>query len=444
MQLEVFKVRKSVVAAAVAAVLSVSAGQAQAQGTGSASRVEFDAMQTQLQALTERLDKLEATNAQLKTENDELKAVVDRQDAETDYLKAQTKELREEAATAANEISKVKGTDWAKAIKVKGDFRYRHEMIDQEDLDADRTRHRIRARVGVEARPTDNITAAVQLSTSQDADPRSSNQTLGSGSTRKDIYLDLAYADWKFAEGANLILGKQRWAHARPGMSLFYDNDFNPEGGALTFSRGIVFGSAWADWLSEESGGDDGAFYGGQLGVRVPFGDASNIALAATYNTVHDPGGTGILYLGSSNGNSTNEDGSLLYDFEVIEGQAELNTILGKLPLMAYVNYAQNMDPEDLNEAYSLGFLFGRASNNHTWELGAAYQSIEKDALFGQFIDSDLGGGKTDADGWVVRAGYVPVKNWILNATYFMNKIGVDRGAELDYNRVQLDLNYRF
>ena len=57
----------------------------------------------------------------------ELKAVVERRDAETEYLKAQTKDLREEAAVATNEISKVKGTDWAKNVKLKGDLRYRHE-----------------------------------------------------------------------------------------------------------------------------------------------------------------------------------------------------------------------------------------------------------------------------------------------------------------------------
>jgi hypothetical protein len=230
----------------------------------------------------------------------------------------------------------------------------------------------------------------------------------------------------------------------RPGLSLFYDNDFNPEGAAITFNRGILFGSAYGDWLSESGGGDDGYFYGGQLGVRIPFGDASNLALAATYNTIDDPGGTDILYDESSNGNSTADDGSLLYDFDILEAQAELTTTLGTLPFMAYANYAQNMDPEDLNEAYSVGFLFGRASNDRSWELGAAYQSIEKDALFGQFIDSDFGAGETDAEGFVFRGGYVPVKNWTLNATYFLNKIGVDAGDDLDYDRLQLDLNYRF
>jgi hypothetical protein len=38
----------------------------------------------------------------------------------------------------------------------------------------------------------------------------------------------------------------------------------------------------------------------------------------------------------------------------------------------------------------------------------------------------------------------VPVKNWTLNATYLLNKIGVDAGDDVDYDRLQLDLNYKF
>ena len=125
-------------------------------------------MQTQLQALTERLNRLEAANTQLQTENTELKAVVERRDAETDYLKSQTKELREEAAVASNEIAKVKGADWATKVKWRGDLRYRHEQVHRETEitndegittvgDAeDRYRHRIRARVGLDAQVSDN------------------------------------------------------------------------------------------------------------------------------------------------------------------------------------------------------------------------------------------------------------------------------------------------
>jgi hypothetical protein len=451
-QFEGFIVRNTVLAAAVAAVLSVSAGPVHAQGKASASRAELEAMQTQMQALAERLNRLEATNAQLKTENDELKAVVERRDAETDYLKVQTKELREEAAMASNEISKVKGTDWAKNIKLKGDLRYRHEMIDRDDRDEDQNRQRIRARLGVEAKVTDNILVGLQLATGGE-DPRSSNQTLGSASSRKSIGLDQAYADWKFAEGADLILGKQKQPWVRPGQSLFYDGDINPEGGAITFNRGVLFGSVYGFWLSENASAGDGTIWGTQLGARFPFGDASNFMVAAQYYDLDDADGRSILYNCTAtstscfNGNSsTGAPGEqiLRYDYNVWQAQAEFNTALGKLPLQAYIDYAQNTDPEDLNEAYSVGFLLGKASNDHTWELGAAYQSIEKDALFGQLIDSDFGDGKTDAEGWIVRAGWVPVKNWTLNAQYFINTLNMDVGDEIDYNRLQLDLNYKF
>lgn len=39
------------------------------------------------------------------------------------------------------------------------------------------------------------------------------------------------------------------------------------------------------------------------------------------------------------------------------------------------------------------------------------------DELFAQLIDADLGGGLSDASGWVLRAGYAPMKSVTLNAT---------------------------
>ena len=121
-----------VLATAVAAALSLAGQEAGAQSRAAASRSDLEAVQAQMQALTERLNRLEAANTELKAENAELKTLVDRRDAETDYLKAQTKELREESAVASNEISKVKGADWATKIKARGDFRYRHEEIHRE------------------------------------------------------------------------------------------------------------------------------------------------------------------------------------------------------------------------------------------------------------------------------------------------------------------------
>ena len=72
------------------------------------------------------------------------------------------------------------------------------------------------------------------------------------------------------------------------------------------------------------------------------------------------------------------------------------------------------------------------------------YQSVDKDALFGQIADSDFGDGRTDAAGWVFKGGYAPVKNVSLYASYFVNTTNKDVGTELDVTRLQLDVNYKF
>ncbi len=122
---------------------------------------------------------------------------------------------------------------------------------------------------------------------------------------------------------------------------------------------------------------------------------------------------------------------------------AEFNTRLGELPLQVWADVAQNRDAE-LDTAYSFGTVLGKAANPGSWETGFGYQLIEKDALFAQHIDSDFGAGLSDSDGWVLRAGYAPLKNWVLNATYFLNNNNHDVGTEYDFKRLMLDFNARF
>ena len=106
-----------------------------------------------------------------------------------------------------------------------------------------------------------------------------------------------------------------------------------------------------------------------------------------------------------------------------------------------YVDYAQNI-AADVNAitgnkedtAYSLGFLYGKASDPRTWEIGYFYQSIEKDALFGQYIDSDWGAGNTDASGSVIKFGYAFAKNFTLQR--LVPLCNDQRGRACDGSRV--------
>jgi hypothetical protein len=454
-------VKSTVLATAVAAVLTLSAADASAQTKGAATKAEVQSIQSQMQALAERLNRLETANAELKTQNSELQALADRREAEMDYLKSQTKELREEGAVAANEISKVKGADWATKIKGRGDFRFRNENIWTERVvsgnavdAADRERMRIRARLGFDFKATDNVKGTLLFATGAD-DPRSSNQTLGGSGTRKSIGLDMAYIDWKFMDGGNLLLGKQVNPIFRPGQSLFYDGDFNPEGGAVKFDRGMFFGTAYGWWLTEQYNSDpngensDANIFGLQAGMKFPLLGGETV-LAANYYECGACEDNSPLYANSANGNTTYRVGTsttnlLRYGYDIVELSAQMGVTVANLPLTFWANYAQNMaDDVEYDTAYAVGAMVGKASNAKTWEAGVFYQSIDKDALFGQWLDSDYGDGKTDADGWVLKAGYAPVRNFTMNATYFLNTINKDVGTALDYDRLQLDLNYKF
>jgi hypothetical protein len=454
-------VTNNVLATTVAAALILAAGNATAQTKGTATRADMESIQAQMQALAERLNKLEAVNATLQTENTELKAVVERREAETEYLKSQTKELREEGAVAANELAKVKGSDWASKIKGRGDLRYRHESIATERVvdgsvedAADRHRHRIRARLGFDATVTDNVKATLLLATGAD-DPRSSNQTLGSNGTRKAIGVDMAYADWKFMPGGNLVLGKQVQPVWRPGQSLFYDGDYNPEGGAVKLDRGMLFGSAYGWWLNEQYNSDpegqntDANVFGLQAGLKFPLLDGETV-VAANYYQCNQCQDQSPLYANASNGNTTYRVGTsttnlLTYGYDILELGAQMGFTAFNQPLSVWAHYAQNMaSGVEYDTAYGAGVALGKASNARTWEAGLFYQSIDKDALFGQFVDSDFGNGNTDSAGWVLKAGYAPVRNFTFNATYFLNTLNKDVGTELDYDRLQLDMNYKF
>jgi hypothetical protein len=454
-------VRNTVLATAVAATLALAAPQAFAQTKGSATKAEVQAIEAQMQALAERLNKLEASNNQLQSENAELKAVVDRREAEIDYLKSQTKELREEGAVASNEISKVKGADWATKLKGRGDFRYRHEGIESERVvsgqaedAADRTRHRIRARLGFDYAVTDTVKGTLLFATGGD-DPRSSNQTLGGTGTRKSIGVDMAYVDWKFMNGANFVLGKQPHPYFRPGQSMFFDGDFNPEGGAVKFDRGMFFGSGYGWWLTEQFNSNpagennDSNLFGAQVGMKFPLLGGETV-LAANYFDCGACQDNSPLYANNGNGNTTytlagSTTNLLRYDYEILQLSAQMGTNLLGQPFTFWADYAQNMaSGVEYDTAYGVGVVLGKASNAKTWEAGIAYQSLDKDALFAQIIDSDFGDGRTDSEGWFLKGGYAPVKNVTLNATYFINTLNKDVGVELDYNRLQLDVNYKF
>jgi hypothetical protein len=486
-------VRNTLLAAAVAATLAMAAPDASAATGGAATKAEIQAMQAQMQALAERLNKLEAANSSLQTENQQLKATVEQRDAEMDYLKEQTKEQRQESAQTSADLGKLKGADWASRIKFKGDFRAREEFIGKqyvagkapttttastlsvEDA-ADQWRTRFRLRFGAEAQITDHSKVVFRLA-SGGGDPRSTNQTFTQESSDKGIWVDQAYADWTFADGGDLILGKQPYPFWRPAYSLNWDSDVNPEAVAVTYSRGMFFGSGYA-WMVQENQNNNSSYvnvdptiFGAQAGLKFPL-LGGETRVAAQYYTLTNGKGNAPFYNGNSYGNTTYNrflNGSatatpvLAYDYEVVQLSGEMGTTLFGQPFSLWADFAQNMASDvEYDNAWAVGTSLGKAGNYRTWEASVMYESMGKDAMFAQFIDSDFAGGVSGSEGWVLRGGYAPVKNVVLVASLFLNTTNKDTyavsgnvasgpyagpyavGKDMNYDGLQLDVNYKF
>ncbi len=293
-----------------------SAAEASAQTKGTATKAEVQAIQAQMQALAERLNRLEATNAELQTENSELQALVDRRDAEMDYLKSQTKELREEGAVASNEISKVKGADWATKIKFEGDLRFRHEKhLVRSAPSAARPKMpptvigSASARAWLRRKVTDNVKGTLLLATGGD-DPRSSNQTLGGNGSRKAIGLDLAYADWKFMQGGNLLLGKSSNPSAGPARACSTTATSTPKAArssstaACSSAAPTAGGSRRTSTRIRPARTPTRPCFGLQGGLKFPLFGGETV-IAANYYDCGSCQGKSPLFNNNANGNTT-------------------------------------------------------------------------------------------------------------------------------------------
>ncbi|MBV6416719.1 MAG: hypothetical protein CMLOHMNK_01334 [Steroidobacteraceae bacterium] len=410
----------------------------------------LEELRRDLGALSQRLERVEAENAYLR-----------------DNARASRKELAEAEVALARlpAIEKgAKAADWAGKVRLKGDLRYRHEQIDDASQANERVRHRLRVRLGLDAQVNETVKAVVQIATSgDDRDPRSTNQTLGEGLTRKGIGLDLAYVDWAPVEGASVQLGKTPYAWQRVG-SYFWDGDITWEGGAVRFARGPVFASAFGSWLSESGSGADASLLGGQLGVNATLGGGTTLTAAVGYFDVGSVQGAvtansstptcaaSKVFFGGAQGNRTDVVGGcrqLRDDYDLVEVLAKADFKFGGLPVSVFGDYIRNRAALDGDTGYAVGVTLGKAGGAKTWELSYVYQDMEQNAQFGQFVDSDFGSGTTYSKGSVVKAAWSPAKNWTLNGTYFVNERVLPGPAAVaetwrDYDRLQLDLNYKF
>jgi len=335
---------------------------------------------------------------------------------------------------------------WVDRVGFYANFRLRYEEIHEEgNPDANRDRERGRARFGIRAEVHDNVKIVIGLATGGD-NPVSRNVSGDGGFTSKEIALALFYVDWAATDSLNVYAGKMKSPLFRAGrVPLIWDNDLNLEGVSAMYDAGMFFGTVGRFAAEERSGSDDSNLYVGQVGLVTGFGERSKLTTGLGYFAYTDTIGNEPFFNGEPNGNTVDADGNLVFEYENFELFAQFDTAIGGWPLQLYGHYTVNNEVDRQDTAYAFGVRAGSAKKKGNMLFSWTYQDIEADAVIGTFNDSDFGGGGTDASGHIVRGTYMVTDKIHIAATVFINKIdGFQGGVKRDFDRLQLDIGFRF
>jgi len=215
--------------------------------------------------------------------------------------------------------------DWISRIKFKGDIRLRGQQdlfssgnVEFSHIDfqksnedgslallnttEDRSRARIRLRIGMDAKVTTNLKTGIRLATGSFNDPVSTNQTLGNYNSPDRLVLDRAYLQYKGhdADGYHwMTLTGGRMPNPWFSTDLIWDKDLNFDGFAASFRHNLggggslydideqdstLFATVGAFSLQEvELSSKDKWLFGAQLGFQKVFEDQSSFRIGLAY-----------------------------------------------------------------------------------------------------------------------------------------------------------------
>jgi hypothetical protein len=374
------------------------------------------------------------------------------------------------------------------ALSFWGDFRFRSENFwyDEDATGVERTnRHRLRYRIRLNGKAEINDHAEVYMRfVSGDDDPRSTNQTFGSGLDfdTDDFRIDRAYARVSpFAHGR---LGEDGTLHFEVGKVpnpftwkrgkdfMLWDGDISLEGataeltwrptdGLETFLNGGYY------VIDENSTSKDPHMYAGQVGFHAEPAASIEFGGRGTYYHFNSLDAAFHARGVDGTGGPTSAGGNIVdgltggvggQNLQVVEASVYLAMLTDTdWPVLVYGTWANNLTAEasvattadEEDTAWGAGVEIGNAEK--FVKLGVGYWHVEANAFPAQFIDSDLFDGRTNREGWAAYASRTIWKNTALNLTaFFSDEIEDDvppygdSVPNADRIRLQADLVFKF
>jgi hypothetical protein len=425
-------------------------------------------------------------------------------------------------AQARTESWGVPGTnpDWTKRIKFKGDIRFRYQgerfadgnSTQYRNFNAinaaggttaagvnafintteDRDRLRLRARLGMDAKVTQGVTASMRLATGNPDDPVSTNQTLGNYGGDYQLSLDQAFIRFNpLANEYQLTFGRMPSPWQSPSQ-LVWDDDLNFDGVAFSyyFNRGNdlyddeqqfdPYLTVGAFPLQEvQLSGNDKWLYGAQVGFSYLTRKQNQLKMGLAYYYFDNISGvknapdstltnyTAPPFVQKGNtmfdiSNSTTDPQTELWalaadyqelDLSVVYDMANFAPVHVILTgdYVENIGYDQNKMQARAGESvdgkttgYDLGIQVGWPTvlQPGNWNAGLNYRYLERDAVVDAFTDSDFHLGGTDGQGYKLSFRYgIEENTWLQLRMISANEID---GPPLGVMTVLADLNAKF
>ncbi|MGV3499129.1 MAG: putative porin [Hydrogenophaga sp.] len=398
--------------------------------------------------------------------------------------------------------------EWVDRFRFDGELRlgYQRDMFDEgnapetifqfagQDIGnttVDRNRERLRARLGVTARVTQDLSAALRLTTGSSDDPVSTNQTLGNFGSKYNFALDRAFLRARSQDWLPwLTTTAGRIPNPFFSTDLVWDDDLAFDGLALQFDDPAANARVWrpfgtvglfplldvetsinnrarSRWLMGVQGGVEWVpdnrlrakvglalyDYRNVSGERNPAGssvtDGTQAVLRQKGNSVFDlrnPTITGAPLWG------------LAKDYRVLNLTAAVDyNLWNPVHLIVSGDYVRNIgfdaartlartgvkyDAEDTGYLVRVAVGMPQMLLKDDWQLSLAYRYLEADAVLDAFTDSDFHLGGTNSKGFIVGAQYGLSRNTWLSARWLSSR--EISGLPLSINTFQVNFHARF
>jgi hypothetical protein len=465
----------------------------------------------------------------------------------SDSMRAQIRdEVKEEViAQARAERWGVPGApSWINNIKIDGDIRLRHQqdsassnntgpdtyviadvlnsngmsrspdfatyaVNDAKDLlptastNDGRSRERLRMRLGLTAKVTDEVGVGLRLATGSATDRVSTNQTLGQNFNKYQLFVDRAFvridpAPWVSFQGGRI---PNPWFSSE----MTWSENLNFEGFATTLRRPVVDDGV-APFLTlgyfplreaTPPGRNSRSLWGAQLGASMELNARTRVKFGLayySYNNIEGRSDTDYTVINNGisvgqrygryeypvgmrqRGNTVFETNPLLtfssdvikptwglaYQFKplVLTAAAEF-THFSPFNILLSAEYANNtafsasdfhkradatfygnVTPGGSGEGYQLKLAVGdtEVRDFNDWQVAFSYRRVGSDALLDAFTDSDLGLGGTNVRGYTLGLTYGLYRNTTLGVKYLAGE-NIDTTLNSNYPNASFKVN---